>query len=95
MAQTLTIGQIAKAAGVAARTIRYYEGISVLPAPSRTASGYRQYDGVAATRSPGALGHAEWRVTPGYPSSPARAGARPSLCGAAPDRGAPTAPAGT
>jgi DNA-binding transcriptional MerR regulator len=44
MAQTLTIGQVAKATGVAAKTIRYYEEIGVLPAPSRTASGYRQYD---------------------------------------------------
>ena len=44
MAQTFTIGQIAKAAGVAAKTIRYYEGVGVLPAPGRTVSGYRQYD---------------------------------------------------
>jgi DNA-binding transcriptional MerR regulator len=44
MAQTFTISQVAQATGVAAKTIRYYEGISVLPAPSRTASGYRQYD---------------------------------------------------
>jgi DNA-binding transcriptional MerR regulator len=29
---------------VAAKTIRYYEQIGLLPAPSRTASGYRQYD---------------------------------------------------
>jgi DNA-binding transcriptional MerR regulator len=44
MAQTFTISQVAQATGVAAKTIRYYEGISVLPAPSRTGSGYRQYD---------------------------------------------------
>ena len=44
MAHTLTIGQVAKATGVAAKTIRYYEEIGVLPAPSRTVSGYRQYD---------------------------------------------------
>ena len=44
MAQTLTIGQVAKTSGVAAKTIRYYEQIAVLPAPSRTASGYRLYD---------------------------------------------------
>jgi len=44
MAQTFTIGHVAKATGVAAKTIRYYEGIGVLPAPSRTASGYRRYD---------------------------------------------------
>lgn len=40
----LTIGDVAKASGVAARTIRYYEQVGVLPSPSRTVSGYRQYD---------------------------------------------------
>ena len=44
MAHTLTIGQVAKATGVAAKTIRYYEEIGVLPTPNRTVSGYRQYD---------------------------------------------------
>src|SRR6266850_3628720 len=44
MAPSLTIGQVAKTSGVAAKTIRYYEQIGVLPAPSRTASGYRLYD---------------------------------------------------
>jgi DNA-binding transcriptional MerR regulator len=44
MAHPLTIGQVATATGVAAKTIRYYEEIGVLPAPSRTAAGYRQYD---------------------------------------------------
>jgi len=44
MAQTLTIGEVAKTSGVAAKTIRYYEEIGVLPPPRRTASGYRLYD---------------------------------------------------
>jgi len=44
MAHALTIGQLAKATGVAAKTIRYYEEIGVLPTPSRTAAGYRRYD---------------------------------------------------
>jgi DNA-binding transcriptional MerR regulator len=44
MAQSVTIGHVAKVTGVAAKTIRYYEEIGVLPAPTRTASGYRQYD---------------------------------------------------
>lgn len=44
MAQTFTIGQVAKTTGVAAKTIRYYEEIGVVPTPSRTVSGYRQYD---------------------------------------------------
>ena len=44
MAASLTIGQVAKSSGVAAKTIRYYEQIGVLPVPSRAASGYRLYD---------------------------------------------------
>src|SRR5947208_15004210 len=44
MAASLKIGQVAKTSGVAAKTIRYYEQIGVLPAPSRGASGYRLYD---------------------------------------------------
>lgn len=44
MAHTLTIGQVARTSGVAAKTIRYYEQIGVLPPPGRTASGYRLYD---------------------------------------------------
>ncbi len=44
MAHTLTIGQVARTTGVAAKTIRYYEQIGLLPAPSRTTAGYRQYD---------------------------------------------------
>lgn len=50
MARTLTIGQVAKATGVSAKTIRYYEHIGVLPTPRRTASGYRQYDEPAVER---------------------------------------------
>jgi MerR family copper efflux transcriptional regulator len=44
MVPSLTIGQVAKTSGVAAKTIRYYEEIGVLPAPRRAASGYRLYD---------------------------------------------------
>jgi MerR family transcriptional regulator, copper efflux regulator len=44
MTQALTIGQLSRATGVAAKTIRYYEQIGLLPIPSRTAAGYRQYD---------------------------------------------------
>lgn len=39
----LRIGQVAKSTGIAATTIRFYEAAGVLPAPPRTASGYRQY----------------------------------------------------
>jgi len=50
MARTLTIGQVAKSTGVPAKTIRYYEGIGVLPNAARTSSGYRQYDETAVER---------------------------------------------
>ncbi len=43
MAHALTIGQLAQATGVSAKTIRYYEQVGVLRPPSRTAAGYRQY----------------------------------------------------
>jgi DNA-binding transcriptional MerR regulator len=43
MAQALTIGRLAQATGVSAKTIRYYEQVGVCPAPRRTAAGYRQY----------------------------------------------------
>jgi DNA-binding transcriptional MerR regulator len=43
----LTIGELARLAGITPDTIRYYERIGVVPRPSRTPAGYRQYaDGV-------------------------------------------------
>ena len=39
-----TIGAVAKRAGVAIDTIRYYEREGLLPEPLRRASGYRSYD---------------------------------------------------
>ena len=50
MAEPLTIGKFAQATGVPAKTIRYYEQVGVLPAPTRTAAGYRQYTPQAAHR---------------------------------------------
>ena len=50
MADSLTIGEVARTTGVATKTIRYYEEIGVLPIPERTASGYRQYDDPAVER---------------------------------------------
>jgi Hg(II)-responsive transcriptional regulator len=47
---TLTIGQLAKRANVNLETIRYYERRSLLPEPSRRASGYRQYSPNAVAR---------------------------------------------
>ena len=39
----VSIGQLAKAAGVSSRTIRYYEERGILPAPRRSAGGTRKY----------------------------------------------------
>jgi MerR family copper efflux transcriptional regulator len=46
----LTIGQVAKAAGVGVETIRYYERERLLERPTRKSSGYRQFDNVAVKR---------------------------------------------
>jgi DNA-binding transcriptional MerR regulator len=43
MKQTLSVGELAKAASVSAKTIRYYEQVGVLPVPHRSMAGYRQY----------------------------------------------------
>ena len=40
----MQIGQLAKRAGVAVDTVRYYESHGILPSPTRQASGYRSYD---------------------------------------------------
>jgi MerR family copper efflux transcriptional regulator len=40
---TLSIGAVARQAGVAVDTIRYYEREGLLPEPARRASGYRAY----------------------------------------------------
>lgn len=39
----MRISQLAGQAGVTSKTLRYYERIGLLPAPSRLASGYRDY----------------------------------------------------
>jgi len=41
--QTLTIGQVARRAGLGVQTIRYYEREGLLPPPARRPSGYREY----------------------------------------------------
>ena len=43
MNTTLTIGQLAKACGVGIEAIRFYEREGLLPAPARSASGYRRF----------------------------------------------------
>jgi MerR family mercuric resistance operon transcriptional regulator len=42
-ANALSIGKLAKQSGVNIETIRYYEKIGIMPAPDRSASGYRVY----------------------------------------------------
>jgi MerR family copper efflux transcriptional regulator len=39
----LSIGQLARLTGIAAKNIRYYESIGLLPNPERMANGYRRY----------------------------------------------------
>jgi len=43
MERPLTVGQLAHATGVPAKTIRYYEQVGVLPVPRRSEAGYRHY----------------------------------------------------
>lgn len=40
----MNIGEMAKATGVSAKMIRYYESIELIPAPARSESGYRVYN---------------------------------------------------
>ncbi len=47
---TLTIGHLAKEAGVHLETVRYYERRGLLPKPPRSLSGYRLYPAEAARR---------------------------------------------
>ena len=42
-AENISIGELSKHSGVNIETIRYYERIKMLPAPSRTANGRRVY----------------------------------------------------
>lgn len=43
MSDEFTIGRLAKATGSKVQTIRYYEAIGLMPAPSRTAGNQRRY----------------------------------------------------
>jgi len=49
-ARGLRVGELAAATGLAPDTIRYYERAGLLPAPPRTAAGYRAYDEGAVDR---------------------------------------------
>ncbi len=48
--KSLTIGRLAKQAGVNLETVRYYERRGLLPRPPRSASGYRLFPVEAARR---------------------------------------------
>ena len=50
MGDSLTIGQLAKAAGVGVETLRFYERKGLLPPPPRSRSGYRRYPADAVAR---------------------------------------------
>src|SRR5688572_16538183 len=47
---SLSIGQVAKAAGLGIETIRFYERQGLLAEPRRRSSGYRIYDESAVAR---------------------------------------------
>ena len=47
---TMTIGRLAKTAGVNIDTIRYYERNGLIPEPTRRLSGYREYDDTDVSR---------------------------------------------
>lgn len=44
------IGELSQLTGVSTKTIRYYEGIDVLPEPARALNGYRDYGSEAVDR---------------------------------------------
>jgi MerR family mercuric resistance operon transcriptional regulator len=46
----MTVGQVARQAGVGVETVRFYEKNGLLEQPSRRASGYREYDGDTVNR---------------------------------------------
>jgi DNA-binding transcriptional MerR regulator len=46
----MKIGEVAASAGVSIDTVRFYERRGVLPAPERTASGYRTYTDASVER---------------------------------------------
>ena len=46
----LRISELAERVGVATSTVRYYERIGLVPAPGRSASGYRLYDAATQAR---------------------------------------------
>ncbi len=50
MTRGMTIGHLAKEAGVNLETVRYYERIGLMPEPDRTAGGHRSYTNAHARK---------------------------------------------
>lgn len=50
MADEMTIGELAKNAGVGVETVRFYERKRLIPQPRRPGSGFRKYDEQTARR---------------------------------------------
>ena len=48
--EKLTIGRLAKEAGVSVETIRYYERLGIISRPPKPSSGYRRYPPVMVSR---------------------------------------------
>jgi MerR family transcriptional regulator, copper efflux regulator len=48
--EAITVGSLAKRAGVSIDTIRYYERRGLLAKPARTLAGYRTYSGSTVQR---------------------------------------------
>lgn len=48
--ESMTIGQVAKQAGIGIETIRFYERKGLVAEPNRRESGYRQYDNQVITQ---------------------------------------------
>jgi len=46
----MKIGELAQETGISTKTIRYYEDIKLLPAPSREPNGYRTYEDESVER---------------------------------------------
>lgn len=46
----MKIGEVAARSGVPAKTIRFWEGQCLVPAPARTPAGYRDYDPAVLAR---------------------------------------------
>ena len=46
----MNISAASKAAGLSAKTARYYADIGLVPAPARSESGYRSYDGASVLK---------------------------------------------